>query len=151
MSNWKDLLGKADGSTALPEAADEAAEPTTEFAPPPDPAEYRPWLLQRGRGRPALFLDLRWFEPRTGVLMGAQMSYPHLFSVDYLGDRMVSLDFGNRHYVIEGTGLGELPMWLQQGMVLAIQEHSKSVWPTEVSGPLVSRIVQAARSDAVPR
>ncbi len=81
-----------------------------------------------------MFIDLRRFEPKTGTLVGCQMSYPHLIAIDYIGDRMVSLDFGTRRFVIEGTGLEELPMRLQQGMVLAIQEHTARVWPDKPLG-----------------
>lgn len=106
----------------------------------PEPTEYRPWVLQRGSGRPAMLLDLRRFEPKTGTLTGSLVSYPQLMAVDYWGDRVVTLDFGSRHYVIEGTGLGDLPRWLQQGAVLAIQEYSARIWPLEIGGPTVHRI-----------
>jgi len=146
-SNWQDLFEQRRGDrAAVPTvpSTDQAAEPPEEpeLASPPNPQEYRPWLLQRSRSRPVMFLDLRRFEPRTGGLIGCQMGYPYLSAIDYLGDRMVSLDFGLRQFVIEGTGLDALALWLQQGQVLAIQEYSPRIWPTLPSGPIVRVINQ---------
>jgi hypothetical protein len=108
----------------------------------PEPNEYRPWILQRGSGRPAMLLDLRRYDPKTGTLTGSLVSYPQLMAVDYWGDRVVTLDFGSRHYVIEGAGLGDLPRWLQQGAVLAIQEYSSKIWPRRGDGALISKIAE---------
>ena len=144
--NWRDLFEKrrpAEGQAVRTDADDTAPGDEGEIAPPPDPKEYRPWILQRG-GRPALFIDLRRFEPKTGALIGCQMSYPHLIAIDYIGDRMVSLDFGARQFVIEGTGLSELPGRLQQGLVLAIQEYSSTTWAA-CGTPKVTRIVMLGK------
>src|SRR5262245_13301402 len=104
--SWQELLTKRDVGSG----ADLASGPANEadlLVPPPDPAQYQPWLLQRG-GRPTLFLDLRRIEHRTGEFIGTLLSYPHIVAVDYLGGHMLALDYGVRHYIIEGTGLAEL-------------------------------------------
>lgn len=93
-----------------------------------DAPEYKPWVLQRGRGRPAMMLHLRRYEPKSGLWCGWQIAYPHLVAVEYTGDKMLSLDFGTRQFLIEGTGLDELARHLQQGTVLVIQEYSDRVW-----------------------
>jgi hypothetical protein len=105
-----------------------------------DATEYKPWVLQRGRSRPAMMLHLRRFEPKSGLWMGWQMSYPHLIAVEYIGDRMLSLDFGSRQFVIEGRGLDELARHLQQGSVLAVQEYCDAVWPQEGKDFVISTI-----------
>lgn len=137
MSNWQDMFDKRKTEEQAKPGPEEAGEP--EWAPPPDPAEYRPWLIQRG-GRPAMFIDLRRFEPKTGALIGCLMSYPALIAVDYIGDHMVALDFGVRRFVIEGTGLASLAARLQQGMVLAIQEFSPKLWPASRPAEAVTKI-----------
>lgn len=105
-----------------------------------DPSDYKPWILQRGRSRPAMMLHLRRFEPRSGKWMGWQMSYPHLIAVEYIGDTMLSLDFGTRQFVIEGTDLTELARHLQQGSVLAVQEYSVARWLFDSDRPHVTAI-----------
>lgn len=102
-----------------------------------DTNDYKPWVLQRGRSRPPMMLHLRRFEPRSGKWMGWQVSYPHLIAVEYVGDTMLSLDFGTRHFVIEGVGLDEVARRLQDGSVLAIQEYAQSIWPSQGAGPVV--------------
>jgi len=105
-----------------------------------DPTDYRPWVLQRGRSRPAMMLHLRRFETRSAMWMGWAVSYPHLAAVEYVGDRMVSLDFGMRQFVVQGQGLDQLIAPLQQGIVLALYEHSASVWARPPGGPIISSI-----------
>lgn len=116
----------ADGRASLSheEITDEAA-----MALALDPAEYRPWILQRGRGHPPLMLHLRRYEPKSGLWQGWQVSYPHLIAVEYTGDTLLSLDFGTRQFVIEGRGFGELIRHLQSGTVLLLQEYAPVVWP----------------------
>ena len=87
-----------------------------------------------------MFLDLRRFEPRTGECVGTQMSYPMLCAVEYIGDGLISLDFGIRQYIIRGRGLAELHRHLQTASVLAIHEHSERVWPSVNEGPIVTSI-----------
>jgi hypothetical protein len=111
----------------------------------PDRVPYRPWIVQRGRTRPALLLNLRKFDPRSGLLVGWQASYPYLISADYVGEKMLSLDFGRRQFVIQGTDLSELVRHLQQGTVLAIQEYSAHVWPQLPAGPVVTAIDKVER------
>ena len=114
-----------------------------------DMAEYRPWILQRGRSRPAIMLHLRRYEPKSGLWTGWQrwqMSYPHLAAVEYVGDRMLSLDFGQRQFVIEGTGLGELARHLQSGSVLMVQEYSQTIWSMRGHDPLMSIITKLGQS-----
>jgi len=96
--------------------------------------------LRRGRGRIGFLLDLRRFEPRSGLFQGWQMSYPHLVAIEYTGDQLVSLDFGTRNFIIQGTGLQELIVHLQQGNVQTILEYSQAVWPRPPAGPWVRTI-----------
>lgn len=105
-----------------------------------DAPEYKPWVLQRGSGRPAMMLHLRRFEPKSGLWMGWQMAYPHLVAVEYIGDKMLSLDFGTRQFVIEGNCLEELARHLQSGTVLMVQEFSNSVWQHSQGGGTISSI-----------
>lgn len=104
-----------------------------------DTQEYRPWVLQRGT-RPVMMLHLRRYEPKSGLWMGWQMSYPHLVAVEYIGDKILSLDFGTRQFVIEGKGLDELARHLQEGTVLVVQEYAESVWPNHAEGRLISAV-----------
>lgn len=137
--NWRDMF--EDGRNGQ-QAGAAAPPPIGEVDDPlaPDPAQYRPWIIQRGRTRPALLLNLRKFDPKSGLLIGWQASYPHLVAADYVGERMLSLDFGLRQFVIEGVGLGELVRHLQDGAVLAIQEYSAKIWPEHPTGPIVTAI-----------
>lgn len=149
MSTWQDMFDKRQvaATEALSTNPAQLASDEPEWAPPPDPAEYKPWLMQRG-GRPAMFIDLRRFEPRTGSLIGSLMSYPALIAVDYIGDHMLALDFGARQFVLEGAGLDSLAARLQQGMVLAIQEFSPKVWATSVPAQVVRKIATVALTNA---
>ena len=104
------------------QVADEAA-----LALANDIQEYRPWILQRGT-RPLMMLNLRRFDAQAGHWLGWQVSYPHLVAVEYVGDRLLSLDFGTRHFVIEGTGLGELARHLQTASVQAVVEFTRDAW-----------------------
>lgn len=145
MSKWQDMfeprkaemVGGITTSTSVGTAA-----PTDEGVPAPDLQVYHPWILQRGRSRPAMFLDFRRFDPKSGLLMGFQMSYPMLMSMEYTGDRLLSLDFGTKHFAIEGIGMIELARHLQQGIVLAVQEYSASVWKAKPATSVVTRIVK---------
>jgi hypothetical protein len=105
-----------------------------------DTPEYKPWVLQRGRGRPAMMLHLRRYEPKSGLWCGWQVAYPHLVATEYTGDGFMSLDFGTRQFVIEGSGLHELNRHLQLGSVLMVQEYAKGVW---------SELVSTSRIDAI--
>ena len=109
-----------------------------------DPTAYRPWTLRRGRSSPLLMLELRRYEPRSGLWSGWQMSYPTLNAVEYTGDRFLTLDFGNRQFVIEGTGLDELARHLQQGTVATIQEFAPAIWRQPAVGPSISNIRKIA-------
>ena len=115
-----------------------------------DLSVYRPWVIQRGRSRPAVLLDLRRYDAKSGMWMGWQMAYPHLVAAEYVGDRMLSLDFGTRQFMIEGRGLDALARHLQQGTVLAIQEYSEKVWPTSSPDGSVTRISKI-EPDGAPR
>lgn len=66
------------------------------------------------------------------------VNYPYLIAVEYFGDTMLSLDFGTRQFVIEGSGLTELVRYLQQGTVMAIQEHSVEVWQDKQNSGSIS-------------
>jgi hypothetical protein len=146
--NWRDKFEQGRNGGPVPPPAPPVEEEETSIAP--DLVVYRPWIIQRGRSRPALLLNLRKFDPRSGLLVGWQASYPYLISADYVGEKMLSLDFGRRQFVIQGTDLSELVRHLQQGTVLAIQEYSTQVWPQLPPGPVVTVIDKVERqpSDA---
>lgn len=105
-----------------------------------DDGQYRPWTLQRGRSPAALLLGLRWFDAKAGLWHGCAVAYPSLYAIDSIGDRMVSLDFGTRQFVIEGHGLDELARHLQQGTVVAIHEYAATIWPNRTQGPVIIAI-----------
>ncbi|WP_067734193.1 hypothetical protein [Novosphingobium naphthalenivorans] len=92
-----------------------------------DPSIYKPWVLQRGRSRPPLMLELRRYEPKSGMWQSWMVSYPHLIAVELTGDRLLSLDFGSRQFVIEGSGLDELARHLQQGSVVTVVEFPRDI------------------------
>lgn len=85
-------------------------------------------------------LELRRFEPRSGLWLGWQLSYPHLVAVEYVGDRMLSMDFGTRHFAIEGEGLCELSRQLQSGSVIAVQEYAPTVWPIRPTDAIITKV-----------
>ena len=139
--NWTDMFEPSKPFTAR-----------TAPPPPPDPeyddapvagretGDYKPWTLQRGAGRPSIMIDFRRYEPKSGLWMGKQLSYAHLLAVEYVGDRMVSLDFGTRSVVIEGRGLDELARHLQQCSVTIVHEHAPRLWAVAPDGAIVSTI-----------
>lgn len=140
MGNWRAMFeqprAQATGHAPPPRLDDAGADEPVAH----DLTSYRPWLLQRGRSRPALMLGLRRFDPRSGQWIGWGLSYPALHMVEYTGDRLVSLDFGSRQFVIEGRGLDELAQRIKQGTVLTILEYAASVWPDAPQGPVVTAI-----------
>lgn len=157
-THWRDMLNQqgrgarqvgGEPPTAQPAPPRPPAEPEREEPLELDMAEYRPWILQRGRSRPAALLDLRWYDARASLWLGCAIAYPQLAAVEYIGDRMVSLDFGKRQFVIEGEGLNELVRRIQEGSVIAIQEYSASVWPLRLEGPFVTAIKRMETQNAV--
>lgn len=144
VTGWQDFIGKGPNVAATADAMEQPVEAEDDAsAPQPNPSEYRAFLLQRGRSRPALFLDLRTFYARSGTLIGTMMSYPQLASIDYFDGHTIDLHFGFRRFRIEGHGLSELVMRLQAGTVLAIQQYSDKIWQSgPPRGPLVKRIVE---------
>lgn len=148
-THWRDMLTQQGKATRELGGASTPPAPAPAVVPEPlpldedlnlDVAEYRPWVLQRGRTRPAALLDLRWYDARAGMWLGCAMAYPQLTAAEYVGERMLSLDFGTRQFVIEGEGLNELVRRIQDGSVIAIQEYAPSVWPERPSGPVVTHI-----------
>lgn len=139
MGNWTDNFQPPRGngphgpSPPTPEARDDAVAAL-------DLTEYRPWVLQRGRSAGPMFIDLRRYEPRSGLFEGWCLGYPNLLAFEYIGETMVSLDFGSRHFVIQGQQLGELARHLQQGSVVAVLEYSSKIWPTRAPGPTITSI-----------
>lgn len=133
LGNWASMFDKQ---------ANEAPHPTQPASSPADtyddaetsgtdPNQYRPWTLQRVKSRPAMMLALRRFDLKSGLWRRWSMSYPSLYALDVLGDRMLNLDFGgSRQFVLEGRGLDVLADHLQQGTVLCIVEYAASIWPT---------------------
>jgi hypothetical protein len=107
-----------------------------------DTKEYTPWVLQRSRTRPVMMLHLRRFETRSGLWCGWEIAYPHLIAVEYTGDKMLSLDFGTRQFMLRGHGLDELVARLQQGTVLMVQEYCDRVWPMRPAGGFVTSIAK---------
>jgi len=145
MGNWRAMF-EPDRGVQCPEPPEAASaepprEPVVEDETPHlDLSVYRPWILQRGRSRPAMMLEFRQYEPRSGLWSGWAVAYPHLVGLEYTGDKMLSLDFGGRHVVIEGVGLDELARHIQQGAVVAIHEHAPSVWPQQPVAAVVTAI-----------
>ncbi len=148
MGNWTSMFENGRAERA-PDAAMSPASGASSAGPGDgladdgcelDMTDYKPWVLQRGRSRPAMLLHLRRFEPKSGFWLSWQLSYPHLIAAEYVGDRMLSLDFGTRQFMIEGKGLDELARYLQSGSVLLLQEFSAEVWTSPGVGPLVRSI-----------
>jgi hypothetical protein len=145
MGNWRAMF-ESDRGGKPPEAPPSArGEPPREQAPDDeapglDLSVYRPWILQRGRSRPAMMLEFRRFEPRSGLWAGWAIAYPHLVALEYTGDKMLSLDFGTRQVIVEGQGLDELARLIQQGSVVTIQEYAAQLWPMPTEGGSISVI-----------
>ncbi len=150
-THWRDrLLQQGHGTREVGGSSSPPSPPTAPAPPSPelpldddlplDMAEYRPWVLQRGLARQAALLNLRWFDPRAGMWLGCAMAYPQLIAAEYVGERMVSLDFGKRQFVLEGEQLGELIRRIQEGSVIAIQEYAPAVWPQRPAGPYIASI-----------
>lgn len=144
-TRWQDMFDpsrpgdRSSGASPPPLRRD---EPPDDEGLTLDLTDYKPWVLQRGRSRPSMLLDLRRYESKSGMWIGWQLSYPHLIAVEYVGDNALTLDFGTRKFMIEGHDLTELIRHLQQGSVLAIREYSASVWPSRPSGPYVRSIAR---------
>ena len=153
-SNWRDMFEQGrSGARGIgtppqtphmppPQSSLPHGELDDDGAPALDLSVYKPWVLQRGRGRPAMLLELRRYEPKSGLWIGWQIAYPHLIAVEYIGDKMLSLDFGTRQFMIEGRGLDQLARHLQQGTVLSVVEYSDRVWGERPEGAVVQRIVK---------
>lgn len=144
-AGWRDQFTRPPVAAATLPATAMPVEIDDELAAPIDTNVYQPWILQRGRGRPVMFIDFRRIEPRAGTVIGRQMGYPYLQAIDYIGDQIVSLDFGMRQYVIEGKGLSALARFLQQGHVLAVQEFSERTWRSHDGKAVVTKIVEVVR------
>jgi len=114
-----------------------------------DPSAYQPWTLQRGRSRPSMMIDFRRYEPRSGLWSGWAFAYPHLVGIQYTGSRLLSLDFGSAHVVVEGDGLDQLARYIQQGTVLSVQEFAPMIWPTRPQSGLVSIIRQVGKNEGL--
>ena len=140
MGNWRAMFESDRRAAPAAEAPSAREAPAALEEAVFDPLGYRPWVLQRGRSHPAMMLEFRRFEPRSGLWSGWAVAYPHLAALEYTGDRMLSLDFGARHYLLEGRGLDELARRIQEGAVLAIQEYAPSLWPQPAADALVSHI-----------
>lgn len=127
--NWEEFYKRSPAS-GTPSVKEDAQDEFDEL-PGIDPREYKPFFLQRGRSRPAMFLDLRSIDPRSGALTGTMLSYPQLVAVDYVDDHTILLDFGMRHVRIEGEGLAELIARLHSGSVSVVQAWSPKIWGAE--------------------
>ena len=149
MGNWRSMFeqprrdGQPPGATYPSPAAPPDDSDLRETEQETDQREYHPWILQRGRSRPAMMLSLRRFDLRSGMWQGWGLPYPSLHAVEYMGDRMLSLDFGARQFVIEGRGLMELARHIEQGAVVSIQEYAEPVWAYRPEGPIVAAIQRA--------
>ena len=147
LGNWTSLF--EDGRTRKPESSPSPAPVTAEPEKDEDvidelrdleKADYKPWVLQRGPSRPAMLLHLRRFEPKSGFWLSWQISYPHLIAAEFVGDRMLSLDFGTRQFVIQGEGLSQMSRHLQAGAVLLLQEYSTDIWKSRPPGAMIGAI-----------
>lgn len=149
-NNWQSMFEtRRTGPTPPP---DQPAAPATEAfddadIPRIDAAEYRPWILQRGHSHAALMLALSWFDAKAGLWHGSAIAYPSLYAVDTIGERLLSLDFGARHFVVEGNGLDVLARYLLQGSVLKIIEYAAPIWPTRIDGPVVTAIRRVSQTE----
>lgn len=111
---------------------------------------YQPWLLQRGRTRPATLLDLRWYDKRGSLWLGCAIAYPQLVAADYTSDKMLSLDFGKRQFILKGVGLDALLHRLCDYSVIAIQEYAPTIWPQRPSGPMIASIERVGAGAPTP-
>ena len=141
---WQDEFFKrkpGGDADALAESAKNAALDEFDLLPGVDPSAYKAFIVQRGRSV-SMFLDLRTFDARSGVLQGTMLSYPQLVAVDYVDDHTILLDFGMRHVRIEGERLAELIQRLHSASVSVIQAWSPKIWgEKEPEGaPIVRRI-----------
>lgn len=146
MGNWRSMFEQTRRPDAAAAPAPSPVE-TPEEAPEADdlaidPTVYKPLVLQRGRSRPAMMLELRRYEPRSGLWSSWAMSYPSLYAVDLTGDRLLTLDFGARQFVIEGRGLDKLVRQIREGTAVGIVEHSAGIWPAPMSAVVVTAIRQ---------
>lgn len=142
--NWRDMFrdpqrdGQPPGHSApLPAARDELPD---EDGGALDLTEYKPWIIHRVRSRPALMLELRRYEPRSGLWSGWAMPYHSLHAIEYVGDRLLSLDWNARRFIIEGRGLDALARQIQQGIVETVLEYTPQVWAAQPVTPLVTTI-----------
>jgi hypothetical protein len=157
-NNWRGMFeqGRTHGRSVAGNGMNAPPPPERE-EPPDDDAltldltDYKPWVLQRGRSRPTMLLNLCRYEAKSGMWMGWQLSYPHLSAVEYIGDKMLSLDFGTRQFVIEGSGLDELVRHLQAGTVMAMHEYAASVWPKGHDGPWIRSIRRLGPPEGGPQ
>ncbi|MES2988717.1 MAG: hypothetical protein V4808_12490 [Pseudomonadota bacterium] len=148
-SNWQDMFG---GSHRDPLGGMPPPIEREEDEPPViDPTDYRPWHVQRVRSRPSMMLHLRRFEQRSDMWVGWALSYPSLLAVEYTGDQFVTLDFGSRHFVVEGIGLGALVAQLQSGSVLSLQEYSQVIWPMKPAGSIIRSIKRVTGQEGMPQ
>lgn len=139
---------RANGSMPRPPLTPEEISDEAAMALALDGADYKPWVLQRGGSRPVMSLHLRRFEPKSGQWSGWQVSYPHLIATEYVGDEMLSLDFGTRQFILQGYGLDTLVTRLQQVCVLMVQEYSDKVWPACGNGAVITSITLVGREGA---
>lgn len=137
---WGDMFSKPAAEPDTPSVKDEAQD-DFDLLPAVDPKNYRAFIVQRGRSRQGLFIDLRSFDERSGILKGTMLSYPQLVAVDYVDDHTVLLDFGMRHVRIEGERLSELIARLHTGQISVIQAYSEKIWGERPPlGPIVRSI-----------
>lgn len=153
--NWRDMFRDPQRDGQPPSQA--AQPPTTRDELPDedggalDLTEYKPWIVQRVRSRPALMLELRRYEPRSGLWSGWAMPYHSLYAVEYVGDRLLSLDWNARRFVIEGKGLEALARHIQRGTVETVLEYAPHVWAAQPVGSMVVAIREVKVQDAPPR
>lgn len=148
-NNWRSLFDQhPQRQGTLPPSAAEgpvaAASPETDDAAALDATDYRPWIIQRGRSRSVMMLHLRRFDPRTSMPMGWVLPYSSLYGIEYVGDRMLSLDFGVRQFVVEGRGLDGLLGALQSGSIQAVVEYCPALWPKSPDGAAIVTTIRRA-------
>lgn len=140
MGNWRAMFEQPRGagpSPTQPVPNDLGSEDAVSGV---DLREYRPWIVQRARTRPVMMLELRRYDARAGLWRGWAFPYHCVVGIEFIGDRLLSLDLGARQFVIEGRGLDELARHIRLGSAESIVEHADRLWSKPESGGLVTAI-----------
>lgn len=130
---WKGLLeraGKAAPQPTPPRAPPDPAPSAPQGAPAApvaEPADYRAFVVDRANRRQAM-LELRMFEPQTGVEEGYLVSVPNFKQAYFIGTDRVVLHFGQTFFKVEGRGVRQMVELLKQGNLVTLQEWNARYW-----------------------